>query len=153
MAGDEGGCKRGFAKGGCIGAICAEHRGMTKAVSPSLRLRLVFDTGHEGKLSFGPGKADLLDLIGQHGSISAAARVMGMSYRRAWLLVDEMNQTFRHPLVESLRGGVQGGGARLTDEGKAALRCFREIEAATLAAGGREIAALAAMLGDISDGK
>jgi molybdate transport system regulatory protein len=126
---------------------------MIKPVPPRLRLRLVFETGPAGKLTFGPGKADLLDLIGQHGSISAAARVMGMSYRRAWLLVDEMNRTFRKPLVESLRGGPQGGGARLTEDGRAALRCFRDIEAATLDAGAREIAALSAMLGDISSGK
>jgi molybdate transport system regulatory protein len=126
---------------------------MTNSVSPRLRLRLVFETGPAGKLTFGPGKADLLDLIGQNGSISAAARVMGMSYRRAWLLVDEMNQTFKRPLVESVRGGPQGGGARLTDDGKAALGHFRDIEAATLDAGAREIAALSAMLGDISDGK
>ena len=126
---------------------------MRKPLLPRLRLRLVFETGLAGKLSFGPGKADLLNLIGQHGSISAAARVMGMSYRRAWLLVDEMNQTFRSPLVESLRGGSQGGGARLTEDGKAALGYFRDIEAATLQAGAAEIAALSALLGDISGGK
>ena len=126
---------------------------MNTPLPPTLRLRLVFEAGPSGKLTFGPGKADLLDLIGQHGSISAAARVMGMSYRRAWLLVDEMNQTFRQPLVESLRGGVQGGGARLTEDGKAALRCFRDIEAATLQAGARDIATLSAMLGDVSGGK
>ena len=106
-----------------------------------------------GTLTFGPGKADLLDLITQHGSISAAARVMGMSYRRAWVLVDEMNRTFRNLLVESVRGGAQGGGARLTQDGQAALRCFRDIEAATLAAGADQIAALAHMLGDISGEK
>ena len=126
---------------------------MTKPVPPKLRLRLVFEAGPVGTLSFGPGKADLLDLIGQQGSISAAARAMGMSYRRAWLLVDEMNQTFRNPLVESVRGGPQGGGARLTEDGKAALRYFRDIEAATINAGAAEIAALSAMLRDISDGK
>ena len=127
---------------------------MTQPVPPKLRLRLVIETGPVGTLSFGPGKADLLDLIGQQGSISAAAaRAMGMSYRRAWLLVDEMNQTFRNPLVESVRGGPQGGGARLTEDGKAALRYFRKIEAATINAGAAEIAALSAMLRDISDGK
>ena len=118
-----------------------------------LRLRLVFEAGPTGKLSFGPGKADLLDLIGQHGSISAAARIMQMSYRRAWLLVNEMNQTFRNPLVESVRGGPQGGGAQLTEDGKAALHHFRKIEATTINAGANEIAALTAMLSDISGGK
>lgn len=126
---------------------------MTNPLHPKLRLRLVFESGPEGKLSFGPGKADLLDFINQHGSISAAARVMGMSYRRAWLLVDEMNQTFRNPLVESLRGGAKGGGARLTDQGKAALHHFRNIEVAALGAGAADIAVLSAMLSDISDRK
>ena len=126
---------------------------MTNSVPPRLRLRLVFEAGPAGTLTFGPGKADLLDLIAQHGSISAAARVMGMSYRRAWVLVDEMNRTFRNPLVERVRGGAQGGGARLTQDGQAALRCFRDIEAATLTAGADQIAALAHMLGDIAGGK
>jgi molybdate transport system regulatory protein len=126
---------------------------MTKPLPPTLRLRLVFETGPAEKLSFGPGKADLLDLIGQHGSISAAARVMGMSYRRAWLLVDEMNRTFRRPLVESLRGGPQGGGAGLSEDGKAVLRHFRAVEAATMKAGAAEIAAISVMLGDVSGGK
>jgi molybdate transport system regulatory protein len=126
---------------------------MAKPVPPRLRLRLVFEPGPGGLLSFGPGKADLLDLIGQHGSISAAARIMGMSYPRAWLLVDEMNQTFQKPLVESMRGGKQGGGAHLTEDGKSALRYFRDIEAAALKAGAADIAALSAMLRDISGGQ
>lgn len=126
---------------------------MSKHLPPRLRLRLVFETGAVGNMSFGPGKADLLDLIAQHGSISAAARAMGMSYRKAWLLVEEMNQTFRSPLVESARGGPQGGGAHLTEGGAAALAHFRRIEAATLEAGAGDIAALSALLRDISDGK
>ncbi len=126
---------------------------MKQALPPQLRLRLVFESGPVGKLSFGPGKADLLDLIGQHGSISAAARIMGMSYRRAWVLVDEMNQTFRNPLVKSVRGGPQGGGAQLTKDGTDALHYFRNIEAAAISAGAAEIAALSAMLRDISDRK
>lgn len=126
---------------------------MTLSLALRLRLRLVFEIGQGKALSFGPGKADLLDQIGQSGSISAAARAMGMSYRRAWLLVDEMNRTFRLPLVESLRGGAHGGGARLTEAGKTALAHFREIEAATLHAGADQIDALAAMLSDGSNGK
>ena len=80
-------------------------------------------------VAIGPGKADLLQAIGDHGSISAAARGMGMSYRRAWLLVEGINNAFRRPLVETLTGGDGGGGARLTETGKEVLRRYRAMEA------------------------
>ena len=80
-------------------------------------------------IAMGPGKADLLRAIGQTGSISAAARELGMSYRRAWLLVDTMNQCFRSPLVETLTGGQHGGGARVTELGLEVLRRYIEMEA------------------------
>lgn len=76
------------------------------------------------EIALGPGKADLLKAIREHGSISAAARRMGMSYRRAWLLVDTMNRCFREPLVLSAAGGSQGGGASLTPHGEAVLACY-----------------------------
>jgi len=99
-----------------------------------------------GVRAIGPGKADLLACIDQHGSISAAARAMGMSYRRAWLLVDEMNQCFREPLVETLLGGTGGGGARLTDTGRQVLSDYSNlrlaVEAAAAAASGRILASL-----------
>jgi len=77
----------------------------------------------------GPGKADLLDAIGEAGSIAGAARRMGMSYRRAWLLVETMNQSFKTPLVLAERGGPRGGGTRLTEAGREALRRYRAMEA------------------------
>lgn len=77
----------------------------------------------------GPGKAELLEHIRDTGSISAAARRMKMSYRRAWLLVEAMNQCFRQPLVESSKGGVHGGGAQLTSFGEEALARYRAMEA------------------------
>jgi len=77
---------------------------------------------------FGHGKAKLLDAISAHGSISAAARKIGMSYRRAWLLTDAMNQDFKLPLIESTLGGKGGGGAKLTDEGIKVLKLFRSME-------------------------
>lgn len=80
-------------------------------------------------IAMGPGKADLLDAILRHGSISAAARTMHMSYRRAWKLVDTMNQAFRHPLVEASTGGRGGGGARVTEFGKDMLQRYRAMEA------------------------
>ena len=75
----------------------------------------------------GPGKADLLDAIAAAGSISAAAKHMGMSYRRAWLLVDTMNRCFEQPLVETRPGGGEGAGAIVTEAGQAALRDYRAL--------------------------
>lgn len=77
-----------------------------------------------GEIALGPGKADLLQAIREQGSISAAARHMGMSYRRAWLLVDTMNRCFRLPLVLSAAGGSQGGGASLTRHGEEVLAYY-----------------------------
>ena len=97
----------------------------------NLKLRLMRDE----EVAMGPGKADLLEAIAEAGSISGAARSMGMSYRRAWLLVDVMNRSFQKPLVHSAAGGAQGGGAQLTEDGVAALAHFRSMEeAATEAA-------------------
>ena len=78
-------------------------------------------------VALGPGKADLLSAISTAGSISGAARAMGMSYRRAWLLVNTMNEAFRSPLVESTKGGVDGGHAALTRTGRAVLRAYESL--------------------------
>lgn len=78
--------------------------------------------------AMGPGKADLLEAIDREGSISAAGRAMGMSYRRAWLLVDEMNHCFTERLVETLTGGGRERGARLTQTGRAVLADYRALE-------------------------
>lgn len=82
----------------------------------------------------GPGKADLLEAIRAHGSISAAARAMEMSYRRAWLLVDAMNRCWKEPLVATLPGRAQGGSARLTGLGEAVLGHYRALQAELAAA-------------------
>ncbi|MFO1015485.1 MAG: LysR family transcriptional regulator [Caulobacteraceae bacterium] len=79
--------------------------------------------------AMGPGKADLLALIESEGSISGAAKAMKMSYRRAWLLVEAMNGAFKLPLVSTAAGGAGGGGARLTDEGRAMLDIYRRMQA------------------------
>ncbi|MBB3349857.1 winged helix-turn-helix domain-containing protein [Sphingomonas sp. BK069] len=79
-------------------------------------------------LALGPGKADLLEAIGAHGSITAAAQALGMSYRRAWMLVDEMNRCFEPPLVETLKGGGRERGARITSTGQDVLEAYREME-------------------------
>ncbi len=101
----------------------------------------------------GPGKADLLERIRATGSIAAAGRAMDMSYKRAWSLVEEMNAAFREPLVESVRGGARGGGARLTDTGEAVLAHYRKLEEIAAEAGAARLAALRSMLRDISGGK
>ncbi len=80
-------------------------------------------------IAMGPGKADLLDLIEETGSISAAAKRMSMSYRRAWMLVDAMNVAFKKPLVEAITGGAGGGGARVTEEGRQVLTLYRKLQA------------------------
>jgi molybdate transport system regulatory protein len=105
---------------------------------PRLTLRIDFD----GERAIGPGKIKLLELIEAHGSISAAGRRMGMSYRRAWLLVDAMNRCFREPLVASHAGGAHGGGAALTAAGAKVVRHYRAVEAAAHTAGAADIAAL-----------
>jgi molybdate transport system regulatory protein len=78
--------------------------------------------------AMGPGKVALLEAIAEEGSISSAARRMGMSYRRAWRHVEALNQAFRSPLVTTARGGRQGGGASLTAAGREALARYRSME-------------------------
>jgi molybdate transport system regulatory protein len=92
-----------------------------------LKLKLQLYCGDE--IAMGPGKADLLDAIAAHGSISAAARALGMSYRRAWLLVDAMNRCFAQPLVEAHPGGGTAAGAKVTPVGAAALAAYRSLSA------------------------
>ncbi|OYW21449.1 MULTISPECIES: winged helix-turn-helix domain-containing protein [unclassified Sphingomonas] len=93
----------------------------------SLKLKAQLFCGDEPAM--GPGKADLLDAIVAHGSISAAGRALGMSYRRAWLLVDSMNRCFRDRLVETTAGGGQARGARVTAAGQDVLHRYRALEA------------------------
>ena len=98
-------------------------------------------------IAFGPGKAELLEHIGATGSISAAARRMRMSYKRAWQLVDDMNQSFRSPLVSSSAGGAQGGGARLTANGAQVLKTYRELQRRALTAARTQLRKLARLAG------
>ena len=107
---------------------------------PRLSLRLHFDSG----LTFGRGKADLLQGIDEEGSISAAGRRMGMSYRRAWSLVEDMNGHFAAPLVDSSRGGAKGGGAALTDLGRAVLADYRALESLLREEGAQRLQSLRA---------
>lgn len=100
-----------------------------------------------GDLSaFGPGKADLLEAIQRTGSISAAARDMGMSYKRAWDLVDTMNKSFRAPLVDTATGGSHGGGAQMSEFGAEVLQRYRDIELKSYQAVEVDLKALAGFL-------
>ena len=93
----------------------------------------------KGAPAMGPGKAELIARIQETGSISAAARAMGMSYRRAWQLVESLNATFREPVVTTAIGGKRGGGATVTPFGKRLVTRFRAME----------IRASAAIAGDL----
>ncbi|MEN9408888.1 MAG: hypothetical protein RL216_862 [Pseudomonadota bacterium] len=107
----------------------------------TLKLRILFDTA-----MLGPGKAELLRLIATTGSISAAGRAMGMSYKRAWSLVEEMNAAFAAPLVTSTRGGPGGGGAHLTETGQSVLALYDDILARTAQAAAPQLAQLESLL-------
>ena len=94
-----------------------------------------------GEMVLGPGKVDLLEAIGRTGSISAAGRELGMSYRRAWLLVDALNHMFPSVLVAASPGGSRGGGAKLTDYGRGVAAAYRRVETRARTAMREEMAA------------
>src|SRR5690349_20463696 len=102
---------------------------------PKLTLRLDFGPAQQ----IGHGKIRLLEAIRDQGSISAAGRSMHMSYRRAWLLIDELNRMFSEPLIETKHGGAAGGGAELTPLGSRVVECYRSIEAKAHAAGAADL--------------
>lgn len=114
-----------------------------------LRLRLTLPSGQW----LGPGKADLLEGIAETGSIAAAGRRMGMSYKRAWTLVEVLNAMFPGALVAASRGGAAHGGADLTPLGREVLATYRAMEAKAEAATAIEIAKFGALLPDISNQK
>ena len=101
----------------------------------------------------GRGKMELLEHIRETGSISAAGRAMDMSYRRAWMLVADMNRMFREQVVESQRGGQKGGGAALTPFGEELLRRFRQMEKTVRASLAEDLAWLEAKRDLGQDGK
>jgi molybdate transport system regulatory protein len=109
---------------------------------PRLRIRIVFDDDE----MIGPGKAELLERIDRCGSIAAAGREMGMSYKRAWLLIGTLNEMFQAPLVARTRGGPGGGGAILTDAGREVLRLYRAFETEAAEAGSAQLEALRDLL-------
>ena len=105
-------------------------------------MRVDFGSGR----ALGPGKIRLLEAIDRTGSISEAGRSLKMSYRRAWLLVDDMNGCFRAPVVATKPGGAHGGGAELTALGHELIRKYRSIETEATAAAGPHLRRLEASL-------
>lgn len=116
---------------------------------PDVSLIVRVDLGPHGRL--GPGKMLLLDHIDQLGSISAAGRAMSMSYRQAWDLVDQLNRAFTEPVVASQTGGKSGGGAHLTDFGRALAGHYRRIAAETQRAAAKDIAAITGKLRPVDE--
>jgi molybdate transport system regulatory protein len=115
----------------------------------SLHLRIDFG----GERSIGPGKVRLLELISETGSISAAGRALAMSYRQAWLLIDELNHMFRAPVVIAQTGGGGGGGAVVTDTGNDIVRLYREMERRARGASTPEMRSLSRLLTPASSTK
>jgi molybdate transport system regulatory protein len=115
---------------------------VTDQVHVQFRLRIT--KGDE--IAVGPGKIALLEAVAATGSITAAARQLGMSYRRAWLLLDTMNRCFRTPLTDAEAGGQRGGGTALTPLGAQVVQRYRRIEGAAAKAGAADIRALLTLL-------
>ena len=111
---------------------------------PRLRFRLVLGRS----IAVGPGKADLLAAIAETGSISAAGRSMGMSYKKAWYLIDTMNRCFREPVVIASKGGSTRGGAQLTAMGETVLDLYRSIENQATEAAARNLEAFSELIVD-----
>jgi molybdate transport system regulatory protein len=107
-----------------------------------LHIRVVLPGG----VAVGPGRADLLEFIRDLGSIAAAARAMEMSYRRAWLLVNETAEAFGAPVILAAPGGAKGGKARLTELGASVLASYRKIETSAAIGTAADVSALEALI-------
>jgi molybdate transport system regulatory protein len=103
-----------------------------------------------GGFYLGPGRADLMELIAETGSIAAAGKRMGMSYKRAWSLVQALNEGFGAPLVIASRGGAGQGGAVLTPAGETVLARYRHMQQATRDAIADDLGALTALISDMA---
>ena len=116
-------------------------------MNPQLSFRLILGDD----IPIGPGKVQLLELIRDTGSIAAAGRNMGMSYKRAWHLVDTMNRCFKSPLVEASKGGAHGGGAQLTPRALKVIELYRRLENQARKAAGADLARLSRHLATPAD--
>lgn len=119
-----------------------KHRGAVAV--PVVRFRMRVTVGEA--IAIGPGKVALLEAVGRTGSITAAALSLGMSYRRAWLLLDEVNRSLQQPAVDSAKGGQRGGGSALTETGQQLIALYRRIEQRAASAARRDISQMLALL-------
>nr|WP_260854480.1 LysR family transcriptional regulator [Paraburkholderia sp. BCC1884] len=111
---------------------------------PEVRFRMRIRNGDA--VALGPGKVDLLEAVREHGSISAAARSLDMSYRRAWLLIDELNRSLKSPATQSEQGGQSGGGCTLTPVGETIVRLYRNVEEEAARSCAKQIAELTRLM-------
>lgn len=133
------------AKKNAPSAPAAEEAATAKApTKPALKLRIRVTAGE--LIAIGPGKIDLLEALAETRSITSAAKSLGMSYRRAWMLIDQLNQSLREPAVASAVGGQHGGGSELTDTGRELIALYRGIEAQALKAAQADIRKLLKLL-------
>lgn len=121
-------------------------RPATKSAKPRPEVRFRMRIRSGDAVALGPGKVELLEAVREHGSISAAARSLGMSYRRAWLLIDELNRSLKAPATHSEQGGQSGGGCTLTPVGENIIRLYRNVEVEAQRSCAKQIAELTRMI-------
>jgi len=114
------------------------------ASKPEMRFRLRVTAGDA--IAIGPGKIALIEAIAKTGSITSAAKSLDMSYRRAWLLLDDLNRSLKKPAVDSAKGGRDGGGSQVTEAGMQLITLYREIEVTAARACRTEVSRLLRML-------
>jgi molybdate transport system regulatory protein len=112
---------------------------------PEVRFRLRMSVGE--RIAIGPGKIALLEAIRDHHSITAAAKALGMSYRRAWVMLDEVNGALKRPAVDTATGGRHGGGSALTPVGEEIIERYRRVEQIAAQACAEDIEALLGLIG------
>lgn len=110
------------------------------------RIQFRFRVYRDDDVAIGPGKVALLEALAQTGSISAAARQLGMSYKRAWVLIDELNRALQQPAVTTASGGAGGGGSALTPIGEELVKRYRSVESTARVAAAGDISALTRLL-------
>lgn len=118
---------------------------MTRDASPTLKVKAQVMVGDA--IAIGPGKADLLEAVERTGSIAAAGRMLGISYRRTRDMIDTLNAHWGQPVIETAKGGASGGGSRLSERGHAVLAAYRALEASLAAQTGLQAQALLDLAG------
>lgn len=117
-----------------------------KSAKPRPEVRFRMRIRSADAVALGPGKVDLLEAVREYGSISAAARSLDMSYRRAWLLIDELNRSLKSPATHSEQGGQSGGGCTLTPVGESIIRLYRDVEEEAQRSCAKQIAELTRLI-------